>query len=76
MTGRTFAEEATDAKETPGQEVVRPLTNPIKTTGGLVILKGNLAPEGCVIKVAGYRTQAAIAVRRACSNVKKTPCAR
>ncbi|HEV2199163.1 MAG TPA: dihydroxy-acid dehydratase [Bryobacteraceae bacterium] len=53
VTGRTFAEEAADAKETPGQEVIRPLANPIKKTGGLVILKGNLAPEGCVIKVSG-----------------------
>jgi dihydroxy-acid dehydratase len=53
VTGRTFAEEAADAKETPGQEVIRPLSNPIKTSGGLVILKGNLAPEGCVIKVTG-----------------------
>jgi dihydroxy-acid dehydratase len=53
VTGRTFAEEAADAKETPGQEVIRPLNNPIKSTGGLVILKGNLAPEGGVIKVTG-----------------------
>src|SRR6266436_1776051 len=53
VTGRTFAEEAAEAKETPGQEVVRPLSNPIKSTGGLVILKGNLAPEGGVIKVTG-----------------------
>jgi dihydroxy-acid dehydratase len=53
VTGRTFAEEAADAKETPGQEVIRPLSNPIKTSGGLVILKGNLAPEGGVIKVTG-----------------------
>ena len=53
VTGRTFAEEAAEAKETPGQEVIRPLNNPIKKTGGLVILKGNLATEGCVIKVAG-----------------------
>jgi dihydroxy-acid dehydratase len=53
-TGRTLAEEAASAAETPGQEVVRPLDNPIKPTGGLVILKGNIAPEGCVIKVAGY----------------------
>ncbi len=53
VTGRTFAEEAADAKETPGQEVIRPLSNPIKSSGGLVILKGNLAPEGCVIKVTG-----------------------
>ncbi|HLX43036.1 MAG TPA: dihydroxy-acid dehydratase [Bryobacteraceae bacterium] len=53
VTGRTFAEEAADAKETAGQEVIRPLSNPIKTSGGLVILKGNLAPEGGVIKVTG-----------------------
>lgn len=53
VTGKTFAEEASAAKETPGQDVIRPLDKPIKKTGGLVILKGNLAPEGCVIKVAG-----------------------
>jgi dihydroxy-acid dehydratase len=53
ITGRTLAEEAAEAKETPGQEVIRPLSNPIKSSGGLVILKGSLAPEGCVIKVTG-----------------------
>ncbi len=53
VTGRTIGAEARAAVETPGQEVVRPLTNPLKPTGGLVILKGNLAPEGCVVKVAG-----------------------
>ena len=53
ITGRTLAEEAAEAKETPGQEVIRPLANPIKSSGGLVILKGSLAPEGCVIKVTG-----------------------
>ncbi|MGA3325463.1 MAG: dihydroxy-acid dehydratase [Terriglobia bacterium] len=53
-TGKTLAEEAARVTETPGQVVVRPVSNPIKKTGGLVILKGNLAPEGCVIKVAGY----------------------
>ena len=52
--GRTIAEEARSVTETPGQDVVRSVSNPIKKTGGLVILKGNLAPEGCVIKVAGY----------------------
>jgi len=41
-------------KETPGQEVVRAVSNPLKRTGGLVILRGNLAPEGCVVKVAGH----------------------
>jgi dihydroxy-acid dehydratase len=54
VTGRTLAEEAATATEAPAQEVVRKLNNPLKPTGGLVILKGNLAPEGCVIKVAGH----------------------
>ncbi|MBL8211790.1 MAG: dihydroxy-acid dehydratase [Bryobacterales bacterium] len=53
VTGRTFAEESADAKETAGQDVIKPLDQPIKKTGGLVILKGSLAPEGCVIKVTG-----------------------
>ena len=53
VTGRTIGEEARSAKETAGQEVVRPLDRPIKPTGGLAILKGNLAPEGAVVKVAG-----------------------
>src|SRR5277367_93264 len=54
VSGRTLGEEASAAKETPGQEVVRKLNAPLKPTGGLVILKGNLAPEGCVLKVAGH----------------------
>jgi dihydroxy-acid dehydratase len=54
VTTRTLAEEAADAKEAPKQEVVRKLDAPLKPTGGLVILKGNLAPDGCVIKVAGH----------------------
>jgi len=54
VTGKTIAEEANKAQETPGQEVVVPLDRPVKTTGGLVILKGNLAPEGCVVKMAGH----------------------
>ena len=53
VTGRTLGAEAAQAVETPGQEVVRPAAHPLKTTGGLVILHGNLAPEGCVIKVSG-----------------------
>jgi dihydroxy-acid dehydratase len=57
VTGRTLAEEANAAKEAPGQEVVRKLNAPLKPTGGLVILKGNLAPEGCVVKVAGHNIQ-------------------
>jgi dihydroxy-acid dehydratase len=54
VTGRTFGEEAALAQETPGQDVVRPLAEPLKPTGGLVILHGSLAPDGCVVKVAGY----------------------
>ena len=57
VTGRTIAEEAGNAKEAPGQQVVRKLNAPLKPTGGLVILKGNLAPEGCVVKVAGHNIQ-------------------
>ena len=54
VTGRTIGEEAKSAKETSSQQVLRPLSNPIKETGGLVILRGNLAPDGCVVKVAGH----------------------
>jgi dihydroxy-acid dehydratase len=54
VSGRTLGEEAALAVETPGQPVIRTWDNPLKATGGLVILKGNLAPEGCVIKVAGH----------------------
>src|SRR5438309_7059375 len=52
--GRTIGEEAGKAVESPDQEVVRPLSEPIKPSGGLVIIKGNLAPEGCVVKIAGH----------------------
>jgi dihydroxy-acid dehydratase len=52
--GLSFAEEAERTVETPGQEVVRPLERPLKPTGGLVILRGNLAPDGCVVKMAGH----------------------
>jgi dihydroxy-acid dehydratase len=54
VTGRTLAEESAMARETPGQQVIRTLDNPVKATGGLVILKGNLAPEGSVVKLFGY----------------------
>jgi dihydroxy-acid dehydratase len=57
VTGKTIGEEARSASETAGQEVVRPLNRPIKPTGGLAILKGNLAPEGAVVKVAGSNLQ-------------------
>ncbi|MGD9889775.1 MAG: dihydroxy-acid dehydratase [Dehalococcoidia bacterium] len=52
--GQTLAEASADAAETPGQEVILPVEKALKPTGGLVILKGNLAPDGCVVKVAGY----------------------
>jgi dihydroxy-acid dehydratase len=54
VTGQTIGEVADGAVEADGQEVVRPLDNPIKPTGGLAILRGNLAPEGCVVKLAGH----------------------
>jgi dihydroxy-acid dehydratase len=54
VTGKTIGEEARAAVETPGQKVIRPLSDPLKSTGGLVILKGSLSPEGCVLKVAGH----------------------
>ena len=52
--GQTIGEEASKAVETQGQDVVLPVSHPLKPNGGLVILKGNLAPEGCVVKVAGH----------------------
>ncbi|TMC08939.1 MAG: dihydroxy-acid dehydratase [Chloroflexi bacterium] len=57
VTGRTLAEECAGVRETPGQEVVRPLAEPFSAHGGLYILKGSLAPEGCVIKVAHHAPQ-------------------
>jgi dihydroxy-acid dehydratase len=54
VTGQTIGEIAEAARETPGQQVIRPLANPMKPTGGLAILRGNLAPEGCVVKLAGH----------------------
>lgn len=57
VSGRSVEEEAAQAKEQLGQEVVRPASNPLRASGGLVILKGNLAPEGCVVKTAGHETK-------------------
>jgi dihydroxy-acid dehydratase len=54
VTGQTIGQIAAAARETAGQEVIRPLANPLKATGGLAILRGNLAPEGCVVKLAGH----------------------
>jgi dihydroxy-acid dehydratase len=53
ITGKTFGEALANSKETPGQDVIRPLSNPIKKSGGIVILKGSLAPQGAVIKATG-----------------------
>ena len=55
VSGKTIGEEAKLAKETKGQPVVRGLSEPIKASGGLVILKGNLAPDGCVLKLVGHK---------------------
>ena len=54
VTGRTVGEHALEAQEAEGQLVVRPLDDPIKASGGLAILRGNLAPEGCVVKLSGH----------------------
>ena len=54
VSGRTIGDEARAAKEAPGQKVIRALSDPLATHGGLAILRGNLAPDGCVAKVAGH----------------------
>ena len=54
VSGRTLTEEVAEAEEDPGQDVVATVEHPLSPSGGLVILKGNIAPEGCVVKVAGY----------------------
>ena len=54
VTGRTIAEEAAEAEEAEGQEVVRPLDKALKPNGGFAILRGNLAPDGCVVKLSGH----------------------
>ena len=54
VSGKTMFEEIKDAKEAPGQSVIRPLANPLKKDGGLAILRGSLAPEGCVVKLVGH----------------------
>jgi dihydroxy-acid dehydratase len=54
VTGRSIGEHAAEAAEAPGQRVVRPLSEPLKPTGGFAILRGNVAPDGCVVKLAGH----------------------
>ncbi|HLL92424.1 MAG TPA: dihydroxy-acid dehydratase, partial [Solirubrobacteraceae bacterium] len=58
VTGRTIGEHAAEAEETEGQRVVRPLADPLKPTGGFAILRGNVAPDGCVVKLAGHERRA------------------
>lgn len=58
VTGRTLFEEAREARETPGQQVIRTAKDPIKKTGGIAILRGTLAPDGCVIKLSGHEKRA------------------
>jgi dihydroxy-acid dehydratase len=54
VTGKTIGEHADEALETDGQRVVRPLSDPIKATGGFAIMRGNVAPDGCVVKLSGH----------------------
>ncbi len=72
VSGRTIAEHAAEAVETPGQEVVRPLDNPIKATGGLAILHGNLAPDGCVVKLAGHERRIHVGPARVFESEEET----
>jgi dihydroxy-acid dehydratase len=58
VTGRTIGEHAAEATETDGQRVVRALDEPLKTSGGFAILRGNIAPDGCVVKLAGHERRA------------------
>ena len=73
VTGKTFAEEADRRSETPGQEVIAPLDKPLKKTGGLVILHGNLAPEGCVAKISGHERLSHTRPRARLRIAKKMP---
>ena len=57
VTGKTLGQELAKAKGRRGQQVIRPVSNPIKPSGGLVILRGNLAPEGCVLKISGVKQE-------------------
>src|SRR6202035_2649836 len=58
VTGRSIGEHAAEAQETAGQRVVLPLAEPLKATGGFAILRGNIAPDGCVVKLAGHERRA------------------
>jgi dihydroxy-acid dehydratase len=64
VTGRSIGEHAAEAQETAGQRVVRSLAEPLKATGGFAILRGNLAPDGCVVKLAGHERRAHVGPAR------------
>jgi dihydroxy-acid dehydratase len=64
VTGQTIADAVRSAPETQGQQVIRPTSQPFKPTGGLVILKGNLAEEGCVLKIAGSNRKSIVGPAR------------
>ena len=59
VTGKSLGEEAAQAQERPGQDVILPLATPLKETGGLVVLRGNLAPDGAAVKLKGIEPHAA-----------------
>jgi dihydroxy-acid dehydratase len=68
VTGRTIGEEADRAEESPGQEVVRPIGEPLKAQGGLAILRGNVCPDGAVVKVAGTERNSHVGPARVFEN--------
>ena len=76
VTGQTMGEIADAVQETPNQEVVRPLSDPLKPEGGLAILRGNLAPEGCGGEACRHRAQAGRPARRGSSSPRRTASAR
>jgi len=71
--GRTIAQNLKSVKWNPDQDVVRPANKPLSKTGGVVGLKGNLAPEGAIVKVAGMTELKFLRPRRAASTAKRTP---
>ena len=76
MTGRTIGRRRAEAEEASGQEVVRPLSDPVKSEGGLAILRGNLAPEGSVVKLAGTERRGQSRARRGSSSPRRIASAR
>ncbi len=64
VTGKTIGQHADEAEETPGQQVIHSLDAPLKTSGGIAILRGNLAPDGCVVKLSGHERRKAVGPAR------------